>query len=1037
MSRHGRQDDPTPDDFVAAARREAEAWRDADSTLEETEAADRAPVVPGYRVLGEIHRGGQGVVYRAVQERTKRVVALKVLHGGPLAGPRERLRFEREVQLLASLDHPGIVTVHDTGEADGGFYLVMDHIAGLPLDRYVAARRPPLRELLTLFARICDAVHAAHLHGVIHRDLKPSNIRVDDDGAPHVLDFGLAKTTLRGDADVTETGQFVGSLPYASPEQAAGHATIDIRTDVYSLGVVLHVLLTGELPIDVSGSLEAVLDRIARVEPTPPDRHRPDIDDDVSTITVRCLAKDRERRYQSAGELARDVRRYLDGLPIEAKRDSAWYVAEMVVARHKVPIVVAVLFLVVLTAGFLVSFVQWHRAEQEAERARGAERRALEAQAAAETRGAELSRRGYYDHLLAAEVALEDGNTAHVKALLAESPTALRGWEWRRLSWLADRSRRRFRVDGARATAVAIRGDGGALAWGDSAGSVVVIDVASGVRRADDPRHAGSVRSIAWSESGTRTASCGADGTVSVGALPPAAGSPTGEPPGAWSSPVHGRPAVGAVFVAGDRLVVSAGEDGTVVALDAATGAESWRARPAPGESLGAIAAGGGELVVGTSSGAVVFLDPASGAAVRRLAVTDDQPIAVLALHGDSGRVAVGAGGRVRILRLPDGRPDGSFAGHGEWIHAVTFSRDGLFLLSAGADHTVKLHRASDLELLRTWRGHTDRVFGVDFFPDALGFATASLDGTVRLWDRNAPDQARAFPGPRAQVWDVAFLENGRRFVAAGSDGAARLYDRRDVTGVPVILGGHRGAVLAVAIDRSRGRIVTADATGRTRCFDARDGAPIATWDDVDGWLHRARIDGDGTLWTLGADRTIRRRDLDSGAGSTTTRLETTAVAMDVSADGRTLFVGSVAGTVARLDASHGTTIWSTSVHTGTIWDVALSPDARTLVTAGADRRAVLLDAETGAVVRTLEGHRNGVRCLAWSPDGRRVATGSWDWTVKVWDADHGDLALTLRGHDSRVESLAWSPDGDSILTGAVSGAILLFDTIPETEVKR
>ncbi|MFG0317529.1 MAG: serine/threonine-protein kinase, partial [Planctomycetota bacterium JB042] len=477
MSRHRQDDDPrAEDDLLAAARREADAWVEADSTLEDAGGAGAAPgtpEVPGYRILGEIHRGGQGVVYRALQERTRRVVALKVLHGGPLAGPRERARFEREVQLLARLDHPGIVTVHDTGEAAGGTFLVMDHVAGLPLDRWAAERRPSLPERLDLFARICDAVHAAHLHGVIHRDLKPSNVRVTDDGAPRVLDFGLAKTALEVDADVTETGQFVGSLPFASPEQAAGSATVDLRTDVYSLGVVLHHLLTGRLPIEVGGPLEEALDRIARAEPTSPRRYAPELDDDVCTITLRCLAKDRERRYQSAGELARDVRRRLAGAPIEAKRDSAWYVVRKLLARHRAEVAVAAGFVLVLAAGFLGSFVQWRRAEAEAARARRAEVDARRAQAAAEARGVELRRRGYYDRLLAAQVALEDGNVAHVKALLAESPESLRGWEWRHLAWLADRSSRTFETDAGRATVVATRPDGGALAWGDAHGGVV------------------------------------------------------------------------------------------------------------------------------------------------------------------------------------------------------------------------------------------------------------------------------------------------------------------------------------------------------------------------------------------------------------------------------------------------------------------------------------------------------------------------------------------------------------------------------------
>ncbi|MCI0629982.1 MAG: serine/threonine-protein kinase [Phycisphaerales bacterium] len=313
---------------------------------------------PGYEITRQLHRGGQGVVYQALQKATKRKVAIKVLREGPFAEDRDRARFEREVQILARLNHPGIVTIHDSGSAAGYYFFVMDFIPGQPLDVHMASVDRGVDEALRLFAKLCQAVNAAHLKGIIHRDLKPSNILVDSNGEPRILDFGLAKSGLR-DADhaVTQTGQFIGSLPWASPEQAEGELDrIDLRTDVYSLGVILYHMLTARFPYPVTGPLRTILDNIAHAQPLRPRALRRELDDEVQAIVLKCLNKDRDRRYQSAGELARDIDRYLADEPIEARSDSAWYVLSKSMRRYRwhaaigAAFVVAIVFVLALWA---------------------------------------------------------------------------------------------------------------------------------------------------------------------------------------------------------------------------------------------------------------------------------------------------------------------------------------------------------------------------------------------------------------------------------------------------------------------------------------------------------------------------------------------------------------------------------------------------------------------------------------------------------------------------------------------------------------
>jgi serine/threonine protein kinase len=295
--------------------------------------------IPGYEIVREIHRGGQGVVYEAIQLSTKRTVAVKVLLGESFAGERAKWRFEREVKLIAALKHPNIVVIHDSGITESRYYFAMDYVRGQPLDTHTRLTTPPVRQLVRLFKQITDAVAYAHRRGVIHRDLKPSNILVSEEGAPCVLDFGLAK--LVGDEIeelgplVSTAGTLMGTLHYMSPEQTLGASeAVDIRTDVYSLGLILYELLTDHTAYNTNVELGEALRRIREVDPDRPSKLRRDVNSELETIVLKAMAKEPERRYQSAGEMSDDLAAWLDGRPIAAKSASSLYVLRKLAVRH-------------------------------------------------------------------------------------------------------------------------------------------------------------------------------------------------------------------------------------------------------------------------------------------------------------------------------------------------------------------------------------------------------------------------------------------------------------------------------------------------------------------------------------------------------------------------------------------------------------------------------------------------------------------------------------------------------------------------------
>ncbi len=308
-----------------------------------------------YELLEEIGRGGQGVVYRARQKSLNRTVALKVIGLGQWATKAHLKRFRLEAEAAASLKHPCIVPIHEVAERDGCCYFSMNLVEGGQLDEVVRREPMPIPRAAELIAKLARTVHYAHEHGILHRDIKPGNVLLDAKGEPHLTDFGLARL-IETESTVTRTMEVLGTPSYMAPEQAVGNnAAVGSATDVYGLGAVFYQLLTGQPPF-AGGTTFETIKLLLDTEPRPPRLLNPKIDRDLSTICLKCLEKDPQRRYSSALALAEDLERWLKHEPIQARRTAIFTRASKWVRRNPTSALLAACLVALAAAsGWIVS----------------------------------------------------------------------------------------------------------------------------------------------------------------------------------------------------------------------------------------------------------------------------------------------------------------------------------------------------------------------------------------------------------------------------------------------------------------------------------------------------------------------------------------------------------------------------------------------------------------------------------------------------------------------------------------------------------
>lgn len=981
-------------------------------------------VQPGMRlgrfeIRRQLGHGGFGIVFLVFDLQLNREAALKIPRPEVLLSRPLRERFLHEAQAVAALDHPGIIPIFEIGQIGPVGYILSAFCRGPTLTRWLHEQTSPIspRVAARIVEQLAEAVQHAHTRGILHRDIKPSNVMLEPLADPRgelfpfvsrLSDFGLAKR-LDESADETRSGILLGTPRYMAPEQAAGNEReIGVHTDVHAIGAVLHELLTRQQPFTGHNDQET-LRKIQEDEPSPRPLRRSNVPRDLEMICLKCLQKKSADRYESARDLASDLRHFLAGEPVAARplrrgqRLVRWCRRRPVIAALALGLIIAV------ASGAAVAGWQWYRAERHL-----ADARALL----------------YASNIKLGAISWEQGNVRTMQELLepfaydAKGSLDLRGWDWFYLHRLG-RQETMTQVAPGQVKSLSVSPDGAIIAVGTKEGSVCGFDsrtakklwtVTNASRRV--------VIRVAFDPANQRLGTVDEEGVIRIWRVQP-------QPQLDYLAKL-GYEVTAAAFDEGLLRLAIASPDQNIHLWDLSTSQQAGLLNGHTGRvSSLAYTKDASSLLSGSEDATVRLWNVATQQQSQIMEHPRKHKVFGTTIDSTGRFIAAGADdGSIVIWELGSPSPRLDLNGHSDAVNTVVLNKERGYLASGSDDRTIRIWELATGRLLRVLRGHVESVNQLIFLPQSGELVSGGGEGAVKKWNLDADDFAQ--PRPRLQnAVQAVFGPDGKRIACLFQDGRVTTYELPSWKELHTI--GPAEGRSALAFDGERERIAVAPNDGTIQLWERT--VHVRTFTGHSRFAENLAMSPNGKWLASGSsDKTTKLWDLATGRlvcdfGLQPQRVNGVAFSPD-----STQLVWSSGNVIMVADPATGQLLHTLCGHSERVYNLAYSRSGDRLVSGDRFGNIIVWYAATGEQQLRLAGHSDRVYICAFSPDGRRLVSCSRDSSIRWWDLSTGRELLAMRGDWGPLEWLALSPDGWTLLAIETAGDLRTWDPRPRAD---